>query len=444
MKLKDTIQTTFAVLQFLLFTANVFPQGVLNNGGKITLGSGSSLTLTGAGTNFVNASLNGDGTVDNDGTIYLQGNFTNSASGGVVFINADAEGLVEFNGNTSGNISGPVSFENLSINNGSGVTFQSNNTITNSLSLIQGLLDVNGKTITISNDAVIYRSGGELSDSPYFEGMMDVVYNQCAAQIETGFELTDAADKIRDFKVNNSNGISLQKEITINRKLDFTAGKMNINQHNLILKPDAIITGYNSSSYIIAGSANYESEGGRLTRFIKDTTATSKQVFPIGTTTSYTPCYISTTSAIGTNYNVNVFEKVLANGTVGDEITSQIVKRTWDIVPDAVLGSTTLKLQWNDADEAQDIERSTVSVWRNHHQVGIDEAWLEPGGNLTGQISTAPYWVAVDGITSFSNFALSSKREGNSPLPMSLISFSAACNGEDKAVSYTHLTLPTN
>jgi hypothetical protein len=446
MKAQIYIAKSSLVAAMVLFTLSASPQGLLNNGGKITLSSGANITLTGSTANFVNASQNGDGTVDNDGTINLQANFTNSATGGSVFINANTQGIVEFNGSTAGNITGSVSFENLTMNNAAGVTLQNNNSISNSLSLTNGLFSLNGKTLSIANDAIIYKTGGNLSTTPAFAGQFDVEYDQYGSQIETGYELPDATDKIRDLIINNTNGVLLEKDITVNRKITFNNGKFDIFQHVLKLAPEAIITGFSSSKYIIAGGADYESEGGRLSRFIKDTTAESKQFFPIGTATSYTPCYVSTNHTTGTYFKVNLFDKVLDYGTNGNEVTTLVVKRTWDIKPDdqAMVGSASVKLFWNTSDEPADFNRSAVTIWKNRHLAGTDEMWNELTGNLTGQIVTAPYWVAIDGINSFSHFAISSKLSGNSPLPMSLVSFTASCEGIKKILLWTTATETNN
>jgi hypothetical protein len=137
-------------------------QGVFNNGGMIVMGSGSFLTLRG-NSDLINATSGIDGTIDNDGIISLQGSLINNAAN-TVFVNANSNGEVIFNGTAGQTISGDSSanFEKLVINNSTGVTLQQAVAVRNSLFLASGPLKLNSNTITVNNNSLsaISRTGG--------------------------------------------------------------------------------------------------------------------------------------------------------------------------------------------------------------------------------------------------------------------------------------------
>jgi hypothetical protein len=125
---------------------------------------------------------------------------------------------------------------------------------------------------------------------------------------------------------------------------------------------------------------------------------------------------------------------VLTHGTNGVEVVTGTIMRTWDIVPDdeALANSTTLKLQWDNADESANFQKADVEIFKNKHIAGVDETWTLVPGVLTRQIATNPYTVSVDGITDFSNFTGNSENFGYSPLPIQLVSLDATCQGNNK------------
>jgi hypothetical protein len=144
------------LLYTLIFFVSPFltAQGVFNNGCYMVVGDGAHLTILGDSGHIVNAASITDGTIDNDGTISLQGRLTNTATNNM-FINVDNNGEVIFNG-TSGQFIGGTNgivFEKLTISNGSGVTLQQGVTVGDSLVLNAGALRLDAHTITITNTA---------------------------------------------------------------------------------------------------------------------------------------------------------------------------------------------------------------------------------------------------------------------------------------------------
>lgn len=389
-----------------------------NSNGTYKLNTnGNQLTITG---NI--ATTNGGSITADIGQVIMQGTSAQSISSGAFTSN---------------------SLNYLKIDNSNGITLGGALSITGNLVLNSGQFSTGGN-LTIADGAMVTVTEGSLSQIPTYAGEIDVTYNQTASIIQTGNELPDDDDVIRDFTVNTTNGVKLFKDITINRMLDLKAGVLDIRLNNLKLAPDATIENYSSSKYIIAGDVNYSSGTGRLSRFVNSTTTETMQFFPIGTTSSYTPCYISNNNPTGTYYNVNLFDKVMNWGTYGPEITAQVINRTWDIVPENELNanSTTLKLVWYDTDESVNFDRATIKIWKNRHVISVDEQWNICSGTLTSQTDSLPYWVSVDGITTFSNFIGGTDWGGSSnlPLPVSLLSFSTYCNGNENILNWATAT----
>ncbi len=148
------------VLMFLVLGVISCKSGfsfVTNNGLSLTIKSTLTITIIGS---FVNQTKDGvPGSIDNSGTIKITGNWTNNANNEVFSTNA---GTVELNATQAcQNISGSFNtgFYNLILNNScpdgpykyvSNVNF----TVKNNLSLISGIMELNGYSITTGINAL--------------------------------------------------------------------------------------------------------------------------------------------------------------------------------------------------------------------------------------------------------------------------------------------------
>lgn len=131
--------------------------GFVNNGCIITLGSDDVIYINGDGDgDFTNKYFNGNGKVDSDGTIILEGDWNNLAYDSV-FINTDADGNVVFKGTTAQTLGGSklTDFENLTINNSAGVNLDEN------IIINQILTFSNGEIVTGATDTVIVENTSE-------------------------------------------------------------------------------------------------------------------------------------------------------------------------------------------------------------------------------------------------------------------------------------------
>lgn len=199
-------------------------------------------------------------------------------------------------------ISTPLNLNNFSIDKPAGTSVDligSQNVINvnNDLSLVDAILNDNGKTINVSQD--IYNSG-EIA------GSGKIVLNGTSAQTIDGNGI------FQNIELNNTNAaaapVSLSDNITINGSLIFLQDKLfNIGIYNLRLNASAVITNAGPARYIqTAGNAG---DGG----ITKVYTSTAIFTFPLGAPTltpaqsvKYTPASIGFNSAPSTYGSVTV------------------------------------------------------------------------------------------------------------------------------------------
>jgi len=185
------MKNRFLLALIILIPFIVNAQGIVNNGGVI------KITRTGLNWGYVYINNGGytnatsgtnHGTIDNDGTITLTGNWTNNATAAAnkVFTNLDNEGdVVIIGGNTTIAGVNPTNFENLTINKTlSTNTVQLTNTETNgyttvgngtqgALTLTRGILTLNSRTMVINNTstaALTYTANSYVVSETYDNG----------------------------------------------------------------------------------------------------------------------------------------------------------------------------------------------------------------------------------------------------------------------------------
>lgn len=140
-----------------LYLPLALSQGITNNGGYIKISQGAIVRVNGSKGGFVNGcsgALNGK--VHNDGKMYVQGKWENNAPLENVFSSRNGIGVVEFNGPSPQTIGGlqMTYFENLTINNSSGVTLGNDERVDSILTLKSGIVSTaTNKVIVLNTNA---------------------------------------------------------------------------------------------------------------------------------------------------------------------------------------------------------------------------------------------------------------------------------------------------
>ncbi|HEY8399949.1 MAG TPA: T9SS type A sorting domain-containing protein [Cytophagaceae bacterium] len=166
-----------------------FAQGIYNNGATIVVTASTTIYVHGGPNGSYLNEYNGgvsNGAIDNDGTIIIEGNWTNNASNNV-FYNNDTEGKVHFIGAVVQTISGssPTKFENLVINNstvGTAIQLNVDAEATNSIELIDGIVTTGVNTLILSSDKATSLIG--YSNSNFVNGTLRRYINNSGANTD--------------------------------------------------------------------------------------------------------------------------------------------------------------------------------------------------------------------------------------------------------------------
>lgn len=144
------------------------------------------------------------------------------------------------------------------------------------------------------------------------------------------------------------NHLSLLGPLVATGNIHLSGGSITLNTHNLTLTAGSI-TGYNSVRYIITNS-DKNADGGFLIQH-----TSGGRLFPVGTSGAvnhYTPAFVTGTVP----YQVRVFDWVYEKGNGSGEISEkeQVVKKTWQVLPETGDATARIQLQWNAANEGSD------------------------------------------------------------------------------------------
>jgi gliding motility-associated-like protein len=170
----------FLLILFILFLhGTTFPQNVVNNGDNIVINNGAFVVITG---DYINETSNGDGKIDIDGTILIDGDWINNAPS-TVFTNVETvpDGYVVMKGIFPQNIGGiyPTHFENLNLVR-SRKTLQVTDCEVNGIMTLDAILDLNTRKIIMDNNspsAINYVSKYILSETSPLNGYGEVQWN---------------------------------------------------------------------------------------------------------------------------------------------------------------------------------------------------------------------------------------------------------------------------
>jgi hypothetical protein len=230
---------------------------------------------------------------------------------------------------------------NIEVKSGT-LTLNAARTVKSGLILTGGYFAA-GSNLTISSGASITRAGGILSGTPTFSGSVSLTYSQSSSLITIGSEVPSSGT-VTSLTIGSTNNVALGTDLTVSGAITFTAGKLDINSHNLTLSNAGSITGYDSTKYII--TSNSASSGGILSMYVTNNNA--PVTFPVGTATTYSPAQVALSiSSTPDNFKVRVFDSILTSATSGYDMGTHAVRKTW-MIDEATVGgsSATISLGW--------------------------------------------------------------------------------------------------
>ncbi|MBI4675106.1 MAG: hypothetical protein HY741_25985 [Chloroflexi bacterium] len=269
---------------------------------------------------------------------------------------------------------------NLTIDSGSALYMDYGNPIpgvSNPLT-VAGNLVLNGSMSLGNASGGDLYLGGNWSNSGSFDpNSRAVFFNGSSAQALTGATIFDY------LTLDNSSGLTLNNNATVNQTLALTSGDINTGANTLTH------SGTCSGSGDVVGNVA-RSDIGATTRCFGNQFNT-----------------VTVSSGSVPNLTVNLAKNTPSGFT-------NAIKRTYSFSPDSSSLSATVRLHYLDADLNGNTDTG-LNVW--HKESGT---WT----NLerTGNVDTTNKWVEKSGVTSFSPFTLSSN---STPTSAGLISFKA-------------------
>jgi len=261
--------------------------------------------------------------------------------------------------------------------------------------------------------------GENLTISPNYSGATGFVLNGTAAQIVTSSNST-----IPDLTIDNSNGVTINGNITIDA-LTLTDGHVTMNTGD-VLTTNSIAGSFSTASHII----------GLLKR---TTNNTSSKVFPVGDGTKYRPVSVVPQTSASSDYTVifnnsshsSVNFSQYTNGTpTGSNLHSIANGYYWDISKGSGAPPARIAIGWDatmNVTVANDIVvahyNSTTSQWENIMNGNI------ASGTASSGMATSDY------TSDFSPFGFGSSGGGNA-LPIELLSFTGTEQNGDVLLNW--------
>ncbi|HND88972.1 MAG TPA: hypothetical protein PK971_11620, partial [Saprospiraceae bacterium] len=370
--------------------------------------------------------------------------YRDAYEGGITNMPATAYWIVRDIGITLPSVSN-MTYPNLTIENFSGATITCGFSGAAGFPTIKGNLDVGGSgtgevifdnlnthatpclvlgDVTVRSTSLLdnysgttYGTGFEVRGNITSEGFFDLtggtgtkgtlLLSGGNAQTITGAGTVDANTITINKSANEVTLSSLPQQLWAHLNLTLTNRNIVLGNEVLRLLSGGTLSGGSAASYIKTDGTGY------FERNVNN----AETLFPVGNAT-YNPLWLTNAPTADDRFKVRVFDDVLADGTAGAPITTQVVDRTW-IVNETTGGNTiTMKAQWNAGDELTGFNRSACYI---SHYIGPGWSDDTPGAAA----GTGPYTRTRTGITTFSPFALASDGQ----LPIELTHFRATPQG---------------
>lgn len=267
-----------------------------------------------------------------------------------------------------------------------------------------------GATLTFFGN---FNNNGTLVDSS-----LSVSFSGTAAQTISG----SATTAFNNLIINNANGVTLQRAVSISKTLTLTSGKFTLGSNTLTISKSSGTAVTSTSGYILSEQTDNSAKV-----VWKMNTTTGAHVFPFGNASGvYIPLTFNLTAGTIGDVTVSTYPTALNNtpypsspiavthvkNAFGLDNSLNVVDRFWEIDKSGASGTATITFTATPADIGV-IVGLTAQRW-NSGTAGWDAA-------LSGQSSTLTS-ATVPNVTSFGPWTMS----GNGiPLPIELLTFSA-------------------
>lgn len=310
--------------------------------GTISFNSGSQLTSTGT-VNFGDGGNSGYVNMTSGGTFIT--NVWNGKKGGLT----SGTGTIRYTGIFTLAASAAFDqFYNLEITGT--VTMSTGIQIDNSLTLTSGSFDVGGKDITMLGNWI--NNGGDFVEGT---GNELVVFQGTSSQDING-------ETFNRVEIDNSNGITLSGDVTLNDRITFTNGDVILGASNLIFENTATAADQSDASHVVTNST------GELR--MKWTNFTGKSfAFPVGDGTNYTPFSLTMNNSAPAGANPYISVSV-TDGAEPNHSEIDYLTRYWNV---SASDLTVLNYNWS----ANYIQADVVGVESSIWAAKYNGTWIE-------------------------------------------------------------------
>ncbi len=307
---------------------------------------------------------------------------------------------------------------NFSLNRLNGVNLTGNLLISGNFDLSAGVFTIGSNTLEL--DGTYSISAGSITGGSSS--------NLVAGGTNYPFYIPYIKYGLHNFTVNNANGVILGANLVVSNNVTFTSGTIGLDNYNLSLLNANGISGYNGTNYFV--SNNTPSVGGTLVQYAAGTPV----IFPVGTSTSYTPATVDNSAGTADSFYVRVVNGILDGATSGSDVANLImdVNRTWFITEYASTSNAAITLQWNASDQNANFDVNNYGI-SSYGGSEWDLANFSPMNSPSSGIYTA----TRTGLGTFNAFGVGNK---NRALPVKLLNFSGMPSGQNVILNWSTTT----
>lgn len=347
----------------------------LTTGGTLTLTGGSNLNISG-----ISLTMNGD--LSGTGSLIV-----NSNSGLTINTTNGLSSNLNLSGSSIGNL-------NVNVGNTSSVSLGNSITVSDSLSLSNGILDLNGNNLTITGNVSAYANNGIINSN----SASDITLNSTGITGMLMFSST--GNYVNNFTVNITGqgaSVMVMSDLWVDGNLTLTSGTVNMADNTLWIGSSGMITGGSSNSYIITGA------NGSLAMSLTAGNANAT-LFPVGTMVRYYPANVQLNVGSSSGHvMVGAFDHVWSGGTSGANISTNqpLVDATWIFDTDISSNlSLDMWLEWSNAAEINGFDRTHAYI--SHY---TNSAW-DFSPTSSAMLSNNMWVMERMNLTSLSPFAV--------------------------------------
>jgi hypothetical protein len=372
----------------LAFTAGAQTLGNLTlailGSGSVSLASDVAVdgitTLTSGNLNLNGNTLNIAGTIA-AGT----GTIIGSSTSGIILSGTGLVGTLPL-----GTAASTIGTLTVNIASAGNVLLSNALTVSNTLTLLNGSLDLSGQSLTIGG--VVNSSGGTISGSL----LSDITFNGSGSA--GTLALTAASSTINNLTINIGSGgsVALASPVTVAGVLTLAQGTIDIAKNDLTMLTAATITGGSAASYVVT------SDTGSLIMTVAN--AGANGLFQVGTAADYAPVTVTNNSTLAGTFFVLAHEGVLLNGTTGPDISQfqPVVNTSWNVESSLTTGANVnLLMGWNTSMQVNAFDNTQAYI--SHYTAG---AWNTSAITASTILGGGLFSLALTGVTSFSPFAV--------------------------------------